>query len=115
MPEMLQLSAMLMGTELGKYLALIADGRYSGASHGFIIVHIAPEAQNGGPIAIIQGGDTITIDAVENNINIDVSDDVIKERLAKWKQPSFKVKRGTLAKYAALVSDASHGCVLDLF
>ncbi|CAN6635151.1 dihydroxy-acid dehydratase, mitochondrial [Trichomonascus vanleenenianus] len=115
MPEMLKVSGMLMGTDLGKRTALITDGRYSGASHGFIIGHICPEAQNGGPIAVIEDDDIITIDSVKNTIDMDVPESTIKARLAKWRAPPLKVKRGTLAKYAALVSDASSGCVLDKF
>lgn len=115
MPEMLKVSGMLMGTELGKSVALITDGRYSGASHGFIIGHICPEAQEGGPIALVQNDDVITIDAVSNTIAMDVSDEELAKRKSGWKQPPLPVKRGTLAKYAALVSDASHGCVTDLF
>lgn len=115
MPEMLKVSGMLMGTELKGCTALITDGRYSGASHGFIVGHISPEAQNGGPIALVEDGDIITIDAVNNSIDVDVSDEVLAQRRAKWKAPPLKVNRGTLAKYAKLVSDASHGCVTDLF
>lgn len=115
MPEMLKVSGMLMGTELGKSVALITDGRYSGASHGFIIGHICPEAQEGGPIALVQNDDIVTIDAVKNTIHMDVSEEELARRRGQWKQPPLRVKRGTLAKYAALVSDASHGCVTDLF
>jgi dihydroxy-acid dehydratase len=115
MPEMLKVSGMLAGTELMGCTALITDGRYSGASHGFIVGHICPEAQNGGPIAVIEDGDIITIDAVNNTISMDVPDEVIKQRLANWTAPPLKINRGTLAKYAALVSDAAHGCVTDLF
>uniref|UniRef100_A0A060T5B5 dihydroxy-acid dehydratase n=1 Tax=Blastobotrys adeninivorans TaxID=409370 RepID=A0A060T5B5_BLAAD len=115
MPEMLKVSSMLMGTQLGKCTAIITDGRYSGASHGFIIGHICPEAQEGGPIAVINNGDSITIDAVNNTINVHLPDHELTTRLQNWTAPPLKVKRGTLAKYAALVSDASHGCVTDLF
>lgn len=115
MPEMLKLSAMLSGTEIGKTTALITDGRYSGASHGFIIGHICPEAQEGGPIALIENDDIITIDAVANTISMNVSDQALEIRRSQWKKPPLRVNRGTLAKYSALVADASHGCVTDLF
>ncbi|EGX48536.1 hypothetical protein AOL_s00080g165 [Orbilia oligospora ATCC 24927] len=114
MPEQLKSSGALIGAGL-KQVALITDGRYSGASHGFIVGHIVPEAQTGGPIAIVQDGDIITIDAVNNTINMNVSDEEIKSRLSKWKAPRLKVNRGHLAKYARLVSDASRGAVLDAF
>ena len=108
MPEQLKSSAALIGAGLKK-VALITDGRYSGASHGFIVGHIVPEAQNGGPIAVVQDGDMITIDSETNRISMNVSDEDIVKRLAAWKAPRLKVNRGTLAKYAHLVSDASHG------
>jgi dihydroxy-acid dehydratase len=114
MPEQLKTSAVLMGANL-RNVALITDGRYSGASHGFIVGHIVPEAQAGGPIAILQDGDVISIDSQLNQLNMDVSDEEIAARLKKWKAPRLKVNRGTLAKFAHLVSDASHGAVLDLF
>ncbi|KAF3928500.1 hypothetical protein ABW20_dc0108862 [Dactylellina cionopaga] len=114
MPEQLKSSGALIGAGL-KQVALITDGRYSGASHGFIVGHIVPEAQTGGPIAIVKDGDIITIDAEHNTINMNVSDEEIKARLSKWKAPPLRVNRGHLAKYARLVSDASHGAVLDLF
>lgn len=114
MPEQLKSSAALIGAGL-KQVALITDGRYSGASHGFIVGHIVPEAQTGGPIAVVQDGDMITIDSENNTINMDVSDEEIKARLAKWTPPPLKVNRGHLAKYVRLVSDASHGAVLDAF
>ncbi|KAK6338759.1 hypothetical protein TWF696_009569 [Orbilia brochopaga] len=114
MPEQLKSSGALIGAGL-KQVALITDGRYSGASHGFIVGHIVPEAQTGGPIAIVKDGDVITIDSEHNTISMDVSDEEIKERLSKWKAPPLKVNRGHLAKYARLVSDASRGAVLDAF
>ncbi|KAF8462522.1 dihydroxy-acid/6-phosphogluconate dehydratase [Kalaharituber pfeilii] len=110
MPEQLKTSAALMGAGLTN-VALITDGRYSGASHGFIVGHVVPEAQVGGPIAILQDGDTVTIDAELNQINMDVSDEEIASRLKKWKAPRGKVNRGTLAKYVHLVGDASHGVI----
>jgi dihydroxy-acid dehydratase len=114
MPEQLKASAALMGAKLTN-VALITDGRYSGASHGFIVGHITPEAAVGGPIAVVQNGDMITIDAEKNTISFNASDDEIKQRLSKWKKPAMVTTRGVLAKYAALVSDASHGALTDLF
>ena len=114
MPEQLKASAALMGARLAN-VALITDGRYSGASHGFIVGHIVPEAAVGGPIAIVKDGDEITIDAENNAITVDISDEEISRRLGEWKPPKPTVTRGTLAKYAALVGDASHGAMTDLF
>jgi len=103
-----------MGAGL-KNIALITDGRYSGASHGFIVGHISPEASVGGPIAVVQDGDMITIDADKNTISMDVEDGEIKKRLSEWKPPRMPVTRGVLAKYAHLVGDASKGAMTDLF
>ncbi|GFF29391.1 dihydroxy-acid dehydratase, mitochondrial [Aspergillus udagawae] len=114
MPEQLKASAALMGAKLNN-VALITDGRYSGASHGFIVGHIVPEAAAGGPIAIVRDDDVITIDAESNTINMHVSDDEIQQRLKEWKPPVPHVTRGVLAKYARLVGDASHGAMTDLF
>jgi dihydroxy-acid dehydratase len=114
MPEQLKASAAIMGAGL-KNVALITDGRYSGASHGFIVGHIVPEAAVGGPIAVVRDGDIITISAETNTLSMDVSEDEIKERLKSWKPPKLIVNRGVLAKYAALVGDASHGAMTDLF
>ncbi|KKY25285.1 putative dihydroxy-acid dehydratase [Phaeomoniella chlamydospora] len=114
MPEQLRASGAIMGAKLTN-LALITDGRYSGASHGFIVGHIVPEAAVGGPIAIVKDGDTVTISAETNELSMDVSDEEIAERLKAWKPPKKPVTRGTLAKYAHLVGDASHGAVTDLF
>ncbi|KAF2018008.1 dihydroxy-acid dehydratase-like protein [Aaosphaeria arxii CBS 175.79] len=114
MPEQLKASAAIMGAKLTN-VALITDGRYSGASHGFIVGHICPEAAVGGPIAAVRNGDTITIDAENNRIDMDVSDEEILERLKVWEQPRSAVTRGVLAKYARLVGDASHGAMTDLF
>jgi dihydroxy-acid dehydratase len=114
MPEQLRASATIMGAKLSN-VALITDGRYSGASHGFIVGHIVPEAAVGGPIAVIENGDMITIDAENNTLNMDVSDEEIQKRLSQWKAPKPVVTRGTLAKYAHLVGDASHGAMTDLF
>ncbi|EAW08374.1 putative mitochondrial dihydroxy acid dehydratase [Aspergillus clavatus NRRL 1] len=114
MPEQLKASAALMGAKLNN-VALITDGRYSGASHGFIVGHIVPEAAVGGPIAVVRDGDVITIDAETNTISMDVSDEEIRQRLKEWKPPTPHVTRGVLAKYARLVGDASHGAMTDLF
>lgn len=114
MPEQLKASAALMGAKLTN-VALITDGRYSGASHGFIVGHIVPEAAVGGPIAVVQDGDVITINAEANEISMNVKDEEIQRRLSEWKPPKPHVTRGVLAKYARLVGDASHGAVTDLF
>ncbi|RJE20737.1 Dihydroxy-acid dehydratase [Aspergillus sclerotialis] len=114
MPEQLKASAALMGAKLTN-VALITDGRYSGASHGFIVGHIVPEAAAGGPIAIVRDGDTITISAETNELSMDVSEEEIQRRLREWKPPAPNVTCGVLAKYARLVGDASHGAVTDLF
>lgn len=114
MPEQLTASAAIMGAGL-KNVALVTDGRYSGASHGFIVGHIVPEAANGGPIAVVQDGDEIRIDATENRIDVlNVSVDELRERKKLWRPPVTKPLRGTLAKYARLVGNASHGAVTDL-
>lgn len=114
MPEQLKASAAIMGAKLTN-VALVTDGRYSGASHGFIVGHVTPEAAVGGPIALVENGDEITIDAEKNSISMAVSDEELERRRQKWTAPRSVVTRGVLAKYAALVSDASHGAVTDLF
>ncbi|KAL4922710.1 dihydroxy-acid/6-phosphogluconate dehydratase [Aspergillus aurantiobrunneus] len=114
MPEQLKASAALMGAKLTN-IALITDGRYSGASHGFIVGHIVPEAAVGGPIAIVRDGDIVTINAERNELSMDVSDEEIQRRLKEWKPPVPHVTRGALAKYARLVGDASSGAMTDLF
>jgi len=114
MPEQLKGSATIMGAKLTN-IALITDGRYSGASHGFIVGHICPEAAMGGPIAIVRDGDIITISAETNELSMKISDEEIKERLKTWTPPRNPATRGVLAKYAHLVGDASHGAVTDLF
>ena len=114
MPEMLKPTAAIMGAGLGKDVALITDGRFSGGTHGFVVGHITPEAQVGGPIAIIENGDLITIDAKRNTIDLHLKKKEINTRIANWKPLSLKVKRGTLYKYAKNVSNASLGCVTDL-
>ncbi|XP_044718924.1 dehydratase family domain-containing protein [Hirsutella rhossiliensis] len=112
MPEQLRASAAIMGAGLTN-VALVTDGRYSGASHGFIVGHVVPEAAVGGPIALVRDGDAITIDAVRNRIDADVPDHEWDRRRAQWKAPEPRVRRGVLAKYARLVGDASHGAVTD--
>jgi len=114
MPEQLKASAALMGAKLTN-VALVTDGRYSGASHGFIVGHVVPEAAVGGPIAVVKDGDMITISAETNELSMNVSDEEIKERLSHWKPPKKPATRGVLAKYAHLVGDASHGAMTDQF
>lgn len=114
MPEQLKASAALMGAKLTN-VALITDGRYSGASHGFIVGHITPEAAVGGPIGLVRDGDVITIDAETNKLSMDVSDEELQERRRQWTPPAPQITRGVLAKYARLVGDASHGAMTDLF
>jgi len=113
MPEMLTPTSAVMGAGLGKDVALITDGRFSGGSHGFIVGHITPEAQEGGPIALIRTGDRITIDAEKNVLTVDLSEKEMTERRAAWRMPPYKATRGTLAKYIRLVKNASLGCVTD--
>lgn len=114
MPEQLKASAAIMGAKLTN-IALITDGRYSGASHGFIVGHICPEAAVGGPIAVVRDGDIITISAETNELTMNVSDEEIRQRMRVWTPPERLATRGVLAKYAHLVGDASHGAVTDLF
>jgi dihydroxy-acid dehydratase len=113
MPEMLKPTSAITGAGLGKDVALITDGRFSGGSHGFVVGHITPEAFDGGLIALVHDDDIIELDATTNKINLKVADEIIAQRKAKWKQPELKVKSGVLYKYARLVKDASEGCVTD--
>jgi dihydroxy-acid dehydratase len=113
MPEMLTPTSAIMGAGLGKDVALLTDGRFSGGSHGFLVGHITPEAQEGGPIALVRDGDRITIDATSNDISVDVSEGELKARKAQWTAPPLKASRGALAKYIRLVRSASEGCVTD--
>ena len=115
MPEMLKPTAAIMGVGLGKDVALITDGRFSGGTHGFVVGHITPEAQEGGTIALVEDGDIITIDAESNLIEVNVSDEELQQRKEKWQQPPLKFSRGVLYKYANTVSSASKGCVTDEF
>jgi dihydroxy-acid dehydratase len=113
MPEMLSPTGAVIGRGLGGKVALITDGRFSGGSHGFVVGHVTPEAAVGGPIAIIEDGDRIVIDAVGKTIELGVAQDVIDRRLRAWTPPAKKADRGLLAKYARLVSSASLGAVTD--
>ena len=115
MPEMLKPTAAIMGAGLGKDVALITDGRFSGGTHGFVVGHITPEAQEGGTISLVKDGDIITIDAESNSIILEVSEDELGLRKEKWIAPLLKVSRGVLYKYAKTVSSASLGCVTDEF
>jgi len=114
MREMLSPTSAIMGKGLGKDVAFITDGRFSGGSHGFVVGHVTPEAAVGGPIALIKNGDIITIDAEKRQVNVKLSAAELKKRAAAWKQPKPKYKRGLLAKYAKQVSSASLGAVTDL-
>jgi len=113
MPEMLTPTSVIMGAGLGNDVALITDGRFSGGSHGFIIGHVVPEAQEGGPIALIKNGDVITIDADTKKLSVDLSDDELAKRKAEWVMPAYKATRGTLYKFIKTVQNASEGCVTD--
>ena len=113
MPEMLTPTSAIMGAGLGDSVALITDGRFSGGSHGFIIGHVVPEAQEGGPIGLIRDGDSITIDAKNNEIEVDVTEQEFAARRANWVMPAYKATRGTLYKYIKNVKTASEGCVTD--
>jgi dihydroxy-acid dehydratase len=115
MPEMLKPTSALIGAGLGKSVALITDGRFSGGTHGFVVGHITPEAFDGGLLALVEDDDEIEIDAVENKINLKVSDEVIAERRKNWRQPPLKATKGVLLKYAHCVSSAAEGCVTDEF
>jgi dihydroxy-acid dehydratase len=114
MPEMLSVTALIVGKGLGGKVALITDGRFSGGSHGFVVGHVSPEAQVGGPISLLQNGDIITIDSDIQEIKVEVPEEELAARAQAWVQPPLKVKSGVLAKYAKLVSSASRGAVTDL-
>ena len=113
MPEMLTPTSAISGAGMGADVALITDGRFSGGSHGFIVGHVTPEAQEGGPIALVRNGDVVTIDAEKNSLTLGVSDSEMSQRRAAWSQPPYKVQRGTLYKYIKNVKSASEGCVTD--
>ena len=111
MPEMLQVTAAIIGEGLGDSVALVTDGRFSGATHGFMVGHVAPEAFRGGPIAVLEEGDTVTIDVEAGALTVELSDDELAARLADWAPPAPRYESGVMAKYAALVSSASEGAV----
>jgi dihydroxy-acid dehydratase len=113
MPEMLKPTSALIGAGLGKSVALITDGRFSGGTHGFVVGHITPEAYEGGLIGFVEDGDIIELDAINNTIHLKVTDSVIAERKKAWKKPALKVKKGLLYKYAMSVKNAAEGCVTD--
>lgn len=113
MPEMLKPTSAIMGRGLGDKVALITDGRFSGGTHGFVVGHITPEAQVGGPIALVENGDSIEINAEANVIQLEVSDEELEARRNRWTQPPLRAQNGYLRKYATLVSSASEGCVTD--
>ena len=113
MPEMLKPTSAIMGAGLGKDVALITDGRFSGGSHGFVVGHITPEAFNGGLIALVEDDDIIELDVATKKMTLKVSEEIIADRKSKWQQPALKVTKGVLYKYAMCVKDASEGCVTD--
>jgi dihydroxy-acid dehydratase len=113
MREMLTPTSAIAGAGLAQHVAMITDGRFSGGSHGFLIGHVTPEAQEGGPIALVRNGDRITIDAKKRTLELEVSAGELAQRRAAWKAPALRAQRGTLAKYIKNVSTASEGCVTD--
>ena len=113
MPEMLTPTSAIMGAGLGSHVAMITDGRFSGGSHGFIIGHVTPEAQEGGPIALVRDGDRISIDASTCELRVDLTDQELAARRAGWRAPAATVTEGVLAKYVRLVRSASEGCTTD--
>lgn len=115
MPEMLSVTALIVGKGLGGEVALMTDGRFSGGSHGFVVGHVSPEAQVGGPIALLKTGDSVTIDSDTQEITVEITPEELEERRKAWVQPPLKASSGVLAKYARLVSSASKGAVTDLF
>lgn len=114
MPEMLGPTSAIMGAGLGDACALITDGRFSGASHGFVIGHVAPEAQAGGPIGLVRDGDMINIDADARTMNVDISEEELEARRAAWTAPPPAATSGTLYKYIQCVGTAAQGCVTDM-
>ena len=113
MREMLSVTSAIMGAGLGKEVALITDGRFSGGTHGFVVGHITPEAQEGGVIALVRDGDLVTIDSETNRLDVDLDDREIARRRKEWTAPPYKATKGTLLKYLRNVSSASTGCVTD--
>ena len=114
MPEMLTPTSAIMGAGLGNDCALMTDGRFSGGSHGFVVGHVAPEAQVGGPIGLVRDGDIIKIDAITRQMNVNITNEEFEERRSSWVAPPLEVSSGTLYKYTKLVSSASKGCITDL-
>jgi dihydroxy-acid dehydratase len=112
---MLSPTSAIMGKGLGKEVALITDGRFSGGSHGFVVGHVTPEAAIGGPIGLLKNDDLITIDAEKNELSLDLTEEEMTKRKNEWQKPAPKEKRGVLAKYAKLVSSASEGAITDNF
>ncbi|MCA1751518.1 MAG: dihydroxy-acid dehydratase, partial [Flavobacteriales bacterium] len=113
MPEMLKPTGAVMGAGLGSDVALITDGRFSGGSHGFVVGHITPEAHDGGPLALIRDGDTVSIDARDNTISVRLTDAELAERKRNWKAPDYEPRKGVLKKYVRCVASASEGCITD--
>jgi dihydroxy-acid dehydratase len=113
MPEMLKPTSAIIGAGLGKSVALITDGRFSGGTHGFVVGHITPEAFDGGTIALVKDDDVIELDATKNTISLKVSEEEIAQRRSAWKQPALKAVKGVLYKYAKQVTTAAEGCVTD--
>ncbi len=113
MPEMLTPTSAIMGAGLGADVALMTDGRFSGGSHGFIVGHVTPEAQDGGPIALVEDGDRVTIDAESRRIDVDLTPEQLAARRTHWTAPPLKATRGTLYRYIKCVKSASEGCVTD--
>ena len=111
MREMLHVTAAIVGEGLSEEVALVTDGRFSGATHGFMVGHVAPEAFRGGPIAALRDGDIVVVDAEAQELRVELSDDELAERMRDWRAPEPRYRRGVLAKYAALVSSASEGAV----
>ncbi|MEJ2004283.1 MAG: dihydroxy-acid dehydratase, partial [Cyclobacteriaceae bacterium] len=114
MPEMLKPTSAIMGAGLGQHVALITDGRFSGGTHGFVVGHVTPEAQEGGPIALVKDGDIIRIDARENRMDLMIGEEELQKRRNAWAAPPLKKSSGILYKYARSVSTASKGCITDL-
>lgn len=114
MPEMLKATSAIMGAGLGNQVAVITDGRFSGGTHGFVVGHITPEAYEGGLIGLIKDGDIISIDAVNNRLEVALSEEEITQRQLSWQRPPARYTSGVLAKYSRLVLSASQGCVTDL-
>jgi dihydroxy-acid dehydratase len=112
MREMLHVTAAIVGEGLSESVALLTDGRFSGATHGFMVGHVAPEASRGGPIAALREGDMVVIDVERHELNVEVSPEEIVERMADWSEPEPRYRRGVLANYATLVASASEGAVM---